>query len=155
MRQGLFSQANNVGCTHLNGSINGHEGEIAEAIESLATATAADRSANAALTTTVADLTAQLAEAHKQLAAVNAQLLTAQRNAKQGGGRGGGRGRGAKNTSSASFQARVGGPSGRHYCWSCGDHCYHKGQTYRSKLPGHKDDATAEDKMDGSSHSFA
>ena len=149
MRQGPFSQANNVGFSNFNGTNNGHEGEIAEAIESLATATAADRSANAALTTTVADLTAQLAAAHKQLAAVNAQLITSQKNAKQGGGRGGGRERSEK------FKSRIGGPTGRHYCWSCGDHCYHKSQTCRSKLPGHKDNATADDKMGGSSNSFA
>ena len=154
MGQGPYNQANNVGFSHFNGTNVRHEGEIAEAIESLATATAADRSANAALTTTVADLTAQLAAANKQLATVTAQLITAQTNAKRGGGRGGGRGRNTS-TASATFKARIGGPTGRHYCWSCGDHCYHDSSRCRSKQDGHKDEATADNKLGGSSHSFA
>ena len=143
-----FNQANNVG----------QDDDIVDAMANLATATAADRSAVAALTDTVSNLTTQLAEAHTQLAKVNAQLVTAQRNANTGGrarGRGGGRTTTATASRDEAFQARVGGPSGRHYCWSCGACCYHASPKCRSKKPGHKDDATVDNKMNGSTHSFA
>ena len=144
-RSTQFSQANN----------NGHDAEIVVAMENLATATAADRSANAALTATVANLTSQLAEANKQLAKAN--VLLAKAKAKGGGGRGRGGGRGANNNTgdnaTAVFQARIGGPIGRHYCWSCGDFC--SSPRCRNKNPGHKDEATQDNKMDGSTHSFA
>ena len=141
-RSTQFSQANNVS----------HEADIIEAMANLATATAADRSANAALTATVADLTTQLAEANKQLAKVNAQLVKLKANG--GGGRGGGRNTSNTNATTA-FQARIGGPTGRHYCWSCGDFCYHSSPRCRSKKPGHKDEATRDNKMEGSTNLFA
>ena len=117
----------------------------------LATATSADCSAVATLTETVSNLTAQLAEAHTHLAKVNAQLVPAQINANTGGragGCGGGR------SQSAAFQSRIGGPSGCHYCWSCGACCYHDSAKCRSKKDGHQGDASVENKMNGSTHSF-
>ena len=123
----------------------------------LATATAADRITNAVLTATVADLIAQLVEANKQLTKVNAQLVKAKGSAQRSSGCGGGCGGSdnAADTATTAFQARIGGPTGRHYCWSCGDYCYHSSPRRRSKKTGHKVDATREDKMGGSSYSFA
>jgi hypothetical protein len=139
---GVFSQANNA-------AIALRDEEITEAMANPATATAADRTANAALTQTVADLTAQLAEANTQLAKVTAQLIKAN-NTGPTSGRNGGAAQ-PRNTPGS----HIGGPTGRHYCWSCGAFCYHSGRDCRTKKDGHKDEATKHNKMDGSTHSFA
>ena len=145
---GVFSQSNNAASAH-NAAIAHRDEEIAEAMANLATATAADRTANAALTQTIADLTAQLAEANTQLAKVTAQLIKSNNTGRANGHYGG------------STQPRnapgshKGGPTGKHYCWSCGAFCYHSGRDCRTKKDGHKDEATKNNKMGGSAHSFA
>ena len=135
--------------------------ELSEAMANLATATAADRTTVSTLTATVSQLTADLAAINAHLVtalATNATLTStiAQmggRGRGSGRGRGGGRGRGAEGTTS-STTSRVGGPTGRFYCWSCGSFCYHSSPRCRSKKDGHKDVATEENKMNGSTHSF-
>ena len=152
--QGVFNQANNTD----------QQTEIVEAVANLAEATVADRNAVAALTATVSSLTTQLVVANEQLATVNAQLVTANgtisslaRNAQRGTNRdrGRGRGRGTADARDPIFVARIGGPTARFCYWSCGAFCYHSSARCRNKKTGHKDEAAAENKMNGSANSFA
>ena len=121
---------------NLVGQVNNavHDAELSESMANLATATAADRHTVSILTATVSQLT-------KYLVAINAHLVTslatnatltstiAHIGGRERGGdreRGGGRGKGTE-------PSRVGGPTGRFYCWLCGSFCYHSGPSCRSK----------------------
>jgi len=134
-----------------------HDTELSEAMVNLATATAANRNTVSTLTLTMSQLTTDLA-------AINAHLVTAlATNAtlastivQMGGrGRGGGRGKfGGRGRGRGSEPSRVGGLTGRFYCWLYGACCYHSGSRCRSKKYGHADESTADNKMNGSTHSF-
>ena len=144
----LGGQANNMA----------RDTELSEAMANLATATAADRTTVSNLTATISQLTAELAATNAQLVAALATNtnLTATIGRGRGGGRGRGRGGGrGGDIADPAFLSRVGGPTGRYYCWSCGDCCYHSSPRCRTKKTGHKDEATSANKMNGSSHSFA
>ena len=152
--QGALNQAN----------ISRQQPEIVKAVANLTEATAVDRNALAALTATVNSLTLQPAATNKLLTAVNAQLETANdtiaslaKNAQRGTNRGRWRGRGQKNadTRDPKFVARIGGPTACFYCWSCGVFCYHSSARCCNRKAGHKDEATAENEMNESTHSFA
>ena len=148
--QGAFAQANNVS----------HDEEIASAMANFATAAAADRTTVETLTNTVQRLTAELTAVNAQLVtalATNSTLsatiaATGQRRPR---GRGGGRGQGRGDVKDPLFLSRIGGPTGRFYCWSCGDFCYHSSARCRSKKAGHQDAATSANKLNGSTHTFA
>ena len=151
--QVAFNQANNAD----------QQTEIVEDMANLTEATAADRNKVATLTETVNSLTTQLTAANEQLTAVNAQLATEKgtisslaRNAQRGTNCDRGRGRGRSHTDirDPNFVARIGGSTARYYCWSCGAFCYHSSARCRNKKAGHKYEATAENKMNGSTHSF-
>ena len=147
--QGVFGHANNATT----------DAEISEAMANFATAAAADRTTVTTLSATIDRLTAELATASAALVTALATNATLTASLAGGGGRGGGgHGRGGKGGAGAaqpSSRSRIGGPTGRFYCWTCGDCCYHSGARCRSKKPGHKDDATKENKMNGSTNSFA
>jgi len=123
----------------------------------LAIVTAADRATVSTLTSTVSRLQTELAASNAQLfmaLAVNVTLATTIARMGRAPGRDRGQGRGAELADPAFF-SRVGGPTARHYCWSCEDFCYHSSPRYRSKNHGHKDEATKENKMNELTHSFA
>ena len=127
-----------------------------------ATAATADR-------TTVETLIATVQSITTELAVVNAQLVTAlatnstltstisytRQRRPRGRGGGGDRGRGRIGANNLAVSNRVRGPTGRFYCWSCGDYCYHTSTRCCNKKVGHKDEATSANKMDGSAHTFA
>ena len=109
-------------------------------------AATATRTTTETLTTTVQRLTAKLTSINTQfvtaLAAnttLTAIVSAVARNHPRG--RGDSRGR--------LVLSRVGGPTGRHYCWLCGYHCYHTSKQCRSKKPNHQNVETAVNKMAG------
>ena len=127
--------------------------EVTEAMANFASAAASDRATVEQLALTVQKQAAELVAVNAQLVAALARADTLNNKLSAGGrgtGRGAGRGRGATTLSS-----RVGGPTGKWYCWSCGDKCYHSSARCRTKKEGHQDGATVDNKMGGSTHSFA
>ena len=72
-----------------------------------------------------------------------------------GRGRGQGRGTELAELADLAFRSRFGGPTARHYCWSCGDFRYYSSPRCRVKKSGHIDEAAKENKMNGSTHLFA
>ena len=105
--------------------------ETAEAIANLATV--------AALTATISKLTAELSEANAKL------YRLAERNGQR------------KNSNSNSSnhtdtRRRTAGP---HYCHTHGSQVWHKGPQCRTKGRNHKDEATEENKMGGSTKTFS
>lgn len=115
--QGMFAQANAVQ----------RDSDITEAMANFASAITSNKTTMETLTTTVQRLTAELPSINAQLVtalAANTTLTAivsvAVRNHPRG--RGGGRGR--------LVLSRIGGPTGRYYCWLCGDHYYHTSKQY-------------------------
>ena len=127
-------------------------------LSNLAMAAAADRAMVSNLTTTISQLAEELTATNVPLVAglANDTTLVASIDRGRDGGRRCGRGgdRGG-DIPDPLFMARVGGPTGKYYCWSCGDFCYHSSPRCRNKKAGHKDEATSANKMNGSTHSFA
>ena len=126
--------------------------ETATAIANLANATLADRETMTAMQANISTLTTQLSEANAKLVdALNVcttlKELLATRNSSNGnggsngGGRnGGGRNTGGGNSSSSQYV---------HYCWTHGILSGHTSAECTRKADGHKDEATAADKMGG------
>jgi hypothetical protein len=107
--------------------------ETADAIANLATATTADRQTVAALTATISQLTLELSAANTKLLA----KATQQTNRNSGGG--------------TPRRQRNPGP---HYCFTHGSKVHHTSLDCKYKGPGHKDCATEENKMGGSTKTF-
>ena len=113
--------------------------ETVDAIANLATATAADR-------TTVATLTETNRRLTLELVAVNAKLVKALE-ANKAAGSGGGH----PQSSGGRSAQKTKGP---HYCWHCGSSVWHPSARCWSKKEGHRDDATEDNKMGGSTRTF-
>ena len=113
--------------------------ETVDAITNLATTTTANRA-------TVKTLMATNIRLSKDTIAVNQKLVKRMEENKTlqakstGGGRGGDR----------ELQ-KIKGPF---YCFCCGSGMWHRSRTCCSKKPGHKDDATKDNKMGGSTAIF-
>ena len=132
--------------------------ELSEAMVNFATAAAVDRATVANLLANINRLSTEIAIASAPLVIALATNATLTLSLASSGGRGlGGWGRRYRGGAGGepNLRSRVGGPTGRFYCWSCGDFCYHSGGRCCSKKPGHKDKATIDNKMNGSTHSFA
>lgn len=113
--------------------------ETVDAIANLATATAADRASIATLTTTISKLTTELATTNTKLVkALNELSLRPPRNGGNPGDTG-------------VTRPRIPGP---HYCHTHGSKVWHSSPRCRGKGPNHKDDATEENKMEGSTKTF-
>jgi hypothetical protein len=113
--------------------------ETAEAIANLATATAADRTSVASLTATISKLTAELSEANTKL------YRLAERNGQ----------RNNSNSNSSNHTDSRPCTAGPHYCHTHGSQVWYKGPQCRSKGRNHKDEATEENKMGGSTQTFS
>jgi hypothetical protein len=106
--------------------------ETAYAIANLVTATTTDRQSVAALTATISQLTLELSAANTKLLA-----RATQSNRNSGGG----------------TPRRQCNP-GPHYCFTHGSKVHHTSPACKYKGPGHKDCATKENKMGGSTKTF-
>ena len=110
--------------------------QTAAAIENLANATLADRESMAALTLTVSTQTTALAEANTKLVTALAKITMLERELTM-----------ARATNPrAPTNAAV---SYTHYCWTHGPTCSHPSCECNRKAEGHKDEATATNKMGG------
>ena len=131
MSQDAFGQANNAD----------RDAEIIEAMDNLVTTTAADRSTINTLSATIEHLTDQLAMDNSQLVtalAVKATLTATNASLRHGQGGDGGRGRGGRGRGQGHGDinpARIGGPTGRFYCWLFGVSYYHSRHRCRGKMP--------------------
>ena len=127
---------------HAN-SVQDLQQETATAIANLANATLADRTTMTSMQATITTLTSQLAEANSKLVeALNVTTTLkeqlASRNHSSGGG--GGRNSGGSSGGDTRFV---------HYCWTHGIKCSHSSADCERQAPGHKVEATADNKMDG------
>mgnify|MGYP002806862359 FL=1 len=113
--------------------------ETAEAIANLATATAADRTSVASLTATISKLTAELSEANAKL------YRLAERNGQRNNSN-------SNSSNHTDSRPRTAGP---HYCHTHGSQVWHKGPQCRTKGRNHKNEATEENKMGGSTKTFS
>jgi len=102
-----------------------NENQMAVALANLASATTADRNTIATLTETNAKLVSEIAKLTKKLSEL------------------------AMKQSKKEKKKR----DGSEYCWSCGYKVNHTSKNCRWKKQGHKDEATANDTMGGSTWS--
>ena len=108
--------------------------EMVDAIANLATATDADSATVSVLTKTNTKLT-------QELITVNSKLVIALESNKR---------RTAKLGNSSTKQKN----KGPHYCYTCGSGQWHSSNLCCTKFAHHKDEATEENKMGGSTDTF-
>ena len=125
--------ARSTGYAGYANAVTAQDNEAIEAITQLANATTADR-------TTIVTLTQQVKELQDQNKKLNDKLVETLEKLSETC---------ITATSNPAPKRRE-----RYYCWSCGSRSNHKGKDCKKKKEGHKDEATENNKMGGSTNRF-